>query len=88
MNRSERCLCVNLAMWALLVPVVGSGFVLWQVLPGGVRRAGQATLWGISRTTWTDVHLWLTILFVALIVVHNLLHVEYLKQVPAKVRRR
>jgi hypothetical protein len=62
-----------------------SGFVLWLVLPRGGRgymggRGGgldaEATfLW--SRDTWIDLHDWVAVALVAVVILHLILHREW-----------
>ena len=72
-------LAVIMALLALVQAV--SGFVLWLVLPrGGGFRGGrgggfdtEATfLW--SRDTWINVHDWVCVALLVMLVVHLILH--------------
>lgn len=52
-----------------------SGFVLWFALPsGGGRKALELSYWGLTRQTWIDIHDWVAIALVAIVVIHLLLH--------------
>lgn len=82
MQRYKRALYVNVASFLVLIPVTVSGVVLWLYLPGGQAGAGRATFWTLSRRTWIDVHLWTSLLIVALIVGHLLLHLTYIERIP------
>ena len=58
-----------------------SGFVLWLALPQGYgwhggRLAGSVgnTFWSLSRGTWLDIHDWVAVAIVAVIIIHLALH--------------
>jgi hypothetical protein len=52
-----------------------SGFVLWFALPsGGGRKALELSYLGLSRHTWIDIHDWVAIALMIIVVVHLLLH--------------
>lgn len=87
MERYKRALYVNLVAFVVLVPVTVSGVVLWLFLPGGPAQAGRAVFAALTRRTWIDVHLWTSVLLTGLIVGHLLLHVSYVKGIPAMLRR-
>lgn len=88
MERYRRALYINLVSFAVLVPATVSGVVLWLYLPGGRQQAGLATFWALSRQVWIDVHLWTSVLLIVLIGGHLLLHLAYIENVPALLRRR
>lgn len=88
MKRYKRALYINVAAFVVLVPATISGIILWRYLPGGRTQAGQAVFWSLTRRTWIDVHLWTSLVLVGLIVGHLRLHLTYLEQVPAMLRRR
>ena len=57
-----------------------SGFVLWFALPreGGGRRGvdsiSQDAFWSLSRPTWTELHDWVAVALLAVVVIHIVLH--------------
>ena len=63
-----------------------SGFVLWLALPGGGGGGGRGpggglgdlTFWGLSRHTWIDLHDWVAVALVVLVVIHVALHWKWL----------
>jgi len=72
---------LNFVMFLLALFEVVSGFVLWLVLPRGRgymggRGAGlgiEATfLW--TRDTWIDLHNWVAVALLVIVVVHLILH--------------
>jgi hypothetical protein len=56
-----------------------SGLVPWLILPGGGYQGGRnpfynATLYGLSRHQWTDIHLWVSLAMMGVIAIHLVLH--------------
>ena len=80
MRKATRNYVLALIMGLLALFEAVSGFVLWLVLPRGGgymggRGAGigEATfLW--SRDTWTDLHNWVAVALVVIVLVHVILH--------------
>ena len=79
MAKSTRNYVVALVMFLLALFEAVSGFVLWLVLPrGGGYRGGrglstEATfLW--SGDTWLDLHNWVAVALVVVVVIHLILH--------------
>ena len=79
--------------WSLVVGMVFlglaeavSGFVLWLGFPsgGGGGRGfggggiGNLTFWGITKHTWVDIHDWVAVALVVLVLVHVLLHWKWI----------
>ena len=61
-----------------------SGFILWCALPcgdGGGWRGGEwgaATFWGLSGSTWFDLHGYMAVAMLVVIVVHLVLHWKWI----------
>ena len=60
-----------------------SGLVAWLVLPGGGYQGGRnpfynATLLGLTRHGWNDVHLWTGLAMIVVLTVHFALHWNWL----------
>jgi hypothetical protein len=71
MTRNTVNYWINLTAGLCMVGMLYTGLILAFVLPPG---SGQATLWGVRRHDWGDVHFWLSVGLVALMVVHLALH--------------
>jgi hypothetical protein len=67
-----------------------TGFIMKYILPpgtggrgrelhGGLGREHIKTLWSMSRHEWGDIHFYLALLFVILMVVHIILHWSWIK---------
>jgi len=72
---------VSMALLGLAEAV--SGFVLWLGFPSGGGRGwgggfGELTFWGLSRHTWIDIHDWVAVALLALVLVHIILHWKWL----------
>lgn len=55
-----------------LVLSLGTGVVLLLAGPGGGQQ--QVLLWGLTRATWRDLHIWVSVLMAAGAIVHFALH--------------
>ncbi|MDD1664175.1 MAG: DUF4405 domain-containing protein [Methanomicrobiales archaeon] len=78
---------VDIAALVAFIPSLVSGLVLYLALPeGGGYRGGagsgfaQAYL-GLTRGDWRAIHDYTSLVFAALIVIHLLLHVQYLRKI-------
>ncbi|MDX5375607.1 MAG: DUF4405 domain-containing protein [Gammaproteobacteria bacterium] len=67
---------VDLAAFAAFVFMAATGVLLVYTLPPGSGR--WATVWGLSRHQWGDVHLWLAVIFLAIVALHVVLHWRWL----------
>lgn len=56
--------------------LVSTGLLMYLVLPP---RSGRSMVWGLTRHEWGDIHFWVSVIFLALIVVHTLLHWSWIK---------
>ena len=56
-----------------------SGFILWLALPhGGGRGGAELAFWGLSRDTWVDIHDWVAVALLVLVVIHVLFHWKWI----------
>ncbi len=57
-----------------------SGIVIWIVMPRGVGGRTDTefglgrTFWGLERNVWVDLHAWVAVFMVAIIVIHLVIH--------------
>jgi len=82
MGKSTRNYIVGIIMFLLAAFEAVSGFVLWLVLPtggkgymggrGGGSIAAGTFLW--PRDTWLDLHNWVGVALVVIVVLHLVLH--------------
>jgi cytochrome b561 len=82
----------TIAFFPFLVTVV-TGIIIWLfLLRGSVFRAfgtvlSYQTFLGMERQMWVDVHVYLGLLFTALVAVHLVLHWGYIKNLPQRFAR-
>ena len=75
-----------------------SGFVLWLGFPdrggggghrlgGGGGGLGNLTFWELSRHTWIDIHDWVAVALVALVIIHVILHWKWIVRMARLIFR-
>jgi len=80
-------LAVSMALLGLAEAI--SGFVLWLGFPtggggggrgwgGGGGGLGSLTFWELSKHTWIDIHDWVAVALVVLVIIHVLLHWKWI----------
>jgi len=85
MTKAKKYFVLALSIGLLGLTEAVSGFVLWLGFPvgaggggrhgwGGGGGIGELTYWGISKHTWTDIHDWVAIALVVLVIIHVILH--------------
>lgn len=79
---------IDLALLVAFVVVALSSLVLFFVLPsggpgwrGGTGAASLNLFLGVARSDWVDLHEIAGIIFIALMVVHTLLHIPYFRNI-------
>jgi len=88
MRRVKLNAIVDMVAFGALVLSVFTGIIPWTVLPsgGGGPRAGQGTahtvFLGLGRGEWRDFHTYASLAFAALMVIHLLLHWQWIRCVP------
>lgn len=90
----ERYIVVVLLFISTAVEVL-SGFVLWVIIPRGrgdldLTQAGFGrSLWGLQRNEWVDLHAWVAVFMLAVIVVHLTIHWRWiLNMIQGKIQSR
>jgi mono/diheme cytochrome c family protein len=76
MSKAALNLLVDTFAAAVLTAMVGTGYVLWFVLPPGTHRTH--VLWGLLRHQWGSIHFWISLLLLALLAIHAALHWRWL----------
>lgn len=76
---------LNLALLFESAFLLGSGWALAERLPHG-RRGQNLLLLGLDRHDWRELHTWAGYAIAALVVIHLLLHIPWLRQVAARTR--
>lgn len=73
---------VDIGCLIMLIPSLLTGLVLYIVLPeGGGKGSGFVTFLGITRNQWVTLHNNTSLLFVALLIIHLLLHWKFFRHI-------
>jgi len=82
MKRITANALVDLGSLIMLILSFATGLVLYLVLPeGGGRGSGWVTYLGIPRNQWVPLHNYTSLIFVALLVIHLLLHWKFFRHI-------
>jgi hypothetical protein len=79
-NKTKINLVIDAIMLVLLMAIAGLGFLIKYVLIPGYKRntlyPGDVELYflGLDRHEWGSIHLWLSFVFIALMMLHIVLH--------------
>jgi hypothetical protein len=68
---------VDLAALVVMLALVATGLLLYFILVPGSRGGQGLALWGWSRHDWGDLHFWLSLSLLALIILHVILHWDW-----------
>jgi hypothetical protein len=74
MRRQILNLVINTAALLVMLAMIATGFLLKWVLPPGSRGGQGLQLWGMTRHEWGDLHFWLAVSLLSLLLVHVALH--------------
>jgi len=55
-----------------------TGMAMKIFLPSGVNRGAYQELWGFVKSDWQEVHDWFGILFVVFVLVHLIVHYDWI----------
>lgn len=73
-------LIASIVLFILFAVDCFSGFVLWLIVPRGALdyfgmiHGGGRTFWGLQRNVWLDIHVWVSVLILGIIIVHIILN--------------
>lgn len=76
MNKPLQNYVLDWTSLALLAALASTGMLMGYALPPGSRGA---TLLGLDRHDWGEVHLWIAWGFLAVVVLHLILHAAWIK---------
>lgn len=90
MSRSTINFILDLVSLVNLAGLVMTGLIMRYILPPGSGGMGRAAhggghgehikqLWSMTRHQWGDVHFWLSAVFVVLMLIHLVLHWNWVK---------
>ena len=72
MKRFFDNLLIDLIAAALMIGMLATGYILRFPLPPGSNK--DLTLWGLTRHQWGDVHFWISLGLIVVILLHLCLH--------------
>ena len=83
---------LNSLLFVAFLLVNLSGLIVWLVLPGGGYQGGRnpfygATLLTLTRHGWKDLHLWAGLVMIVIIIVHLVLHWDWVTCVAHRYTR-
>jgi len=76
----------NMLLWLLFCMLSGTGLLLAYRLPPGSRGGHGLSALGWTRHEWGDLHYWISLAFLVLIVIHMALHWRWFWQIASKRR--
>ena len=90
MKRTTFNFIVDFLSFISLLGLIFTGMVIGFILPPGTGGRGQLLhdgrgredikeLWAMTRHEWGDIHFYLAVLFVSLMIVHIVLHWKWIK---------
>ena len=78
MQRRYVNLLVDAVGLLLFFGLVSTGTIMAFILPPRMGGGGRATLMGLDRHGWGDIHFWISVGFLAMVVLHLFLHWRWL----------
>ncbi len=91
MSRNKMNFIVDSASLLVLLALAFTGFIMKCMLPPGTGGRGRIfhggsepgvrvrELWSMTRHEWGDIHFYLSVIFIVLMVVHILMHWKWIK---------
>ena len=88
MTKAGKYWILAIGMGLLGLAEAVSGFVLWLGFPtggggggrgwGGGGGLGNLSFWELSKHTWIDIHDWVAVALVVLVIIHVILHWKWI----------
>ncbi|MBX3394869.1 MAG: DUF4405 domain-containing protein [Phycisphaerae bacterium] len=82
MKRNTLNFCVDFVTLIVFLGMVITGFLVRFLLPPGT--GGRLSIWNWGRHDWGDLHFWLAVGLLGLILVHVILHWAWICQVARR----
>jgi Domain of unknown function (DUF4405)/Planctomycete cytochrome C len=76
MKRFFDNLLIDLIAAALMIGMLATGYILRFPLPPGSNK--DLILWGLTRHQWGDIHFWISLGLIAVILLHLCLHWQWI----------
>jgi len=97
MTKAKTLFGLAITMVILTMVEAVSGFVLWLGFPqgsggggggrGGGLGIGNLTFWDISKHTWTDIHDWVAVALIVIVILHIVLHWKWIVRMAKSLAR-
>ena len=82
MNRTIANIIIDIIAAFLFLGMIATGYLLRYPLPPGSNRS--LSLWGFTRHQWGDVHFWISLGLLLVLVIHSVLHWNWIVTVIGK----
>jgi hypothetical protein len=82
MNRTLVNIIIDLVATQLFLGMIATGYLLRFPLPPGSNKT--LALWGLSRHQWGDIHFWISLGLLAVLMIHLALHWNWIVTVIGK----
>ncbi|AMK75432.1 MULTISPECIES: DUF4405 domain-containing protein [Methylomonas] len=82
MNRTLVNVIIDLVAALLFLGMIATGYLLRFPLPPGSNKT--LTLWGLSRHQWGNIHFWISLGLLAILMIHLALHWNWIVTVIGK----
>lgn len=79
-NNTNLNLTIDTILLLLLLPMAGIGFIMKSVLLSGAERLAiygadvELAFWGLTHHEWGTVHLYISLAFMAILLLHIIMH--------------
>lgn len=67
---------IDLLLFITLMALISSGVLIKFSLPP---RSGRASIWGLTRHEWGDIHFYIALFFLFSMSTHLILHLKFIK---------
>ena len=71
MKKTKKNFLIDIVAFISFVFLVSTGVVMYYNLPPGSKNNA---IWGLSRHDWGDIHFWLAVVFLGILVLHLIMH--------------
>jgi len=85
MNKNKLNYIIDFLLSVSFIVLAVSGLVIFFFLPSGVRQGGFQEFFGIEKNVWTNVHNWSGIIFILLILLHFILHWQWVVRMTKNI---
>lgn len=85
MDKTKINYIIDFLMGVSFIIVSITGLIIFFFLPRGVPKGGYQEFLGIIKNTWVLWHNWWGIIMVALVIIHLVLHVDWIMFMTKKI---